>query len=290
MIRRWRRAAERIVQAQAVRRRADHAGGAASPRRVRVRDPLVAPRPSAPLSPVPLSAPPVRLQQAAAGGVGPAQSHDPDLGDRESRMERRRLADRFDPRRVRPISAHRQAVRHRRLVRLRLLRQPFPLLLGPASAPDLHPRGAAHHLRPHQPQDRRTRSRPRHARDRARAPRPPPRPNPHRRQGLRRPPSSRGSSPTTAPDCCAPPSRRNDPDPAPTCSNRSAKSSSRSTTPSKANSTSNATAAGPATESPHEYFNASSPSPPPSGTTTPPTNPSCDRSSPTTTDPQELVI
>jgi len=54
------------------------------------------------------------------------------------------------------------------------------------------------------------------------------------------------------------------------------RSSNRSTTPSRPSSTSNATEDAPSPESPHVSYNASSPSPPPSGTTTEPTSRSCD--------------
>ena len=72
---------------------------------------------------------------------------------------------------------------------------------------------------------------------------------------------------------------------------RCARSSSPSSRPSKPNSASNATARAPAEASPHESNNDSLPSPPPSGTTKPPTDPAppapC---SPTTTDPLELLV
>ncbi len=59
-------------------------------------------------------------------------------------------------------------------------------------------------------------------------------------------------------------------------SSRCGRSSNRSTTPSRPSSTSNATEDEPSPESPHASCNASSPSPPPSGTTTEPTSRSCD--------------
>jgi hypothetical protein len=55
------------------------------------------------------------------------------------------------------------------------------------------------------------------------------------------------------------------------------KASNRSTTPSKTNSTWNDTADESRPESPHASYNASSPGPPPSGTTGTSANPSCDR-------------
>ena len=60
-------------------------------------------------------------------------------------------------------------------------------------------------------------------------------------------------------------------------SNRFGRSSSRSITRSRPNSTSNATAGGPSRASHREYCNASSPSPPRSGTTTNSASPRCDR-------------
>jgi hypothetical protein len=59
-------------------------------------------------------------------------------------------------------------------------------------------------------------------------------------------------------------------------SSRCGRSSNRSTTPSRPSSTSNATQDEPSPESPHAFCNASSPSPPPSGTTTESTSRSCD--------------
>ena len=56
-------------------------------------------------------------------------------------MGRRCVADRLDPRRVRPFPPHRPALGAGRMGGLRLLRQPLPLLLGPPAAPGGHPRG-----------------------------------------------------------------------------------------------------------------------------------------------------
>ena len=50
---------------------------------------------------------------------------------------------------------------------LRLLRLPFPLVLGAAAVPDLHPGRDAHPVGTGRPQDRRTRGADRHARRRA---------------------------------------------------------------------------------------------------------------------------
>ena len=71
-----------------------------------------------------------------AGAAGADPGVDPGLAV-DTRVERRCLAGRLDPGRVRPIPSDRQAVRPGRLGRLRLLRQPFPVLLGAATAPDL---------------------------------------------------------------------------------------------------------------------------------------------------------
>ena len=234
-------------------------------------------------SSVPVSARPVRLQQAASrrGRAGP--DADPGAGRRHRGVDRRHLADRLDPGRVRPVPAHRQAVRPGRLGRLRLLRQPLPLLLGAAPASGLHPRRAADHVRARQPQDRRTRSRPRPARDRTRPARPPARPDRHRRQGLRlrrvRDLPHRPRRPTAAPrlqERTAPP-RRPAAQTAPPDHRVGQRHPQRPTRPRTPRRTHTAPASPPACS------NASSPSPPPSGTTTTAANPSCDPSSPTTT-------
>ena len=77
------------------------------------------------------------------------------------------------------------ALRAGRVRALLLLRQPLPLLLGPAAAPGRHPPRPAGHLRVGQPQYRRTRRLHRPARLRPHAARRPRRPDPHRRQALR---------------------------------------------------------------------------------------------------------
>ena len=69
----------------------------------------------------------------------------------------------------------------------RLLRQPQPLLLGPAPAPGLHPPGPARRLRLTGAKADEARDTARPPRRRTRPPRQPPRTDPHRRQELLRP-------------------------------------------------------------------------------------------------------
>ena len=88
--------------------------------------------------------------------------------------------------------------------------------------------------------------------------------------------NSKPRSPTPVSTCCAPPARERNPAPDNASSSRCGRSSNRSTTPSRPKSTSSATEDEPSPESPHASCNASSPSPPPSGTTTEPTSRSCD--------------
>ena len=63
------------------------------------------------------------------------------------------------PRWSAPFPADRQTLEPGRVGRLRLLHLPLPVLLGPASASDLHDRRAADHLEPDQPEDRQTTTR-----------------------------------------------------------------------------------------------------------------------------------
>ncbi len=114
---------------------------------------------------------------------------------------------------------------------LRVLRQPLPVLLGPASAPGVHPVGPAGLVCVDQPQGRRTRGRPRPVRDRTRSPGPPGRTDDRGRQGLRQPrvrdlpQRARRQPPATRVQTGQATSRRRG------CSSHSARSSSRSTTP-----------------------------------------------------------
>ncbi len=78
-----------------------------------------------------------------------------------------------------------QAVEPGRLGRLRLLRLPLPVLLGPAAAPGLHPGRAAGHLGAGRPETRRTPGPHRRPRTRPDPDRRPARAGDHRRQGLR---------------------------------------------------------------------------------------------------------
>ena len=219
---------------------------------VHLRDPLAASRPQASAvtcSRICRASPATTSGSGARAGL--IQTLIRVLAADTAELDRRRLADRLDPGRVRPIPAHRQAFRPGRLGRLRLLRQPLPLLLGSAPAPGLHPRRAA--------------------RSRSRSTNPKTDERDVARDLLETEPDllARRAGQTLIADkgyasrefetfldrprrrdCCAPPTRTERHGPAPGSSNRSARSSSRSTTPSKANSTSNATAAAPTTASP----------------------------------------
>ena len=153
-----------------------------------------------------------------------------------------------------------QALGPGRVGRLRLLRLPLPVLLGPAAVPGLHPGRAADHLGAGQPEDRRTEVLTAMLGPRPGPDRRPARAGDHRRQGLRLRRARRRTSPTAASTLLRPSYRNREPHaPASTCSSRSASSSSRSTTPSKASSTWNSTAAAPSTASPPASPNASSP-------------------------------
>jgi hypothetical protein len=92
-----------------------------------------------------------RLRAAAAGQAG-----HPGPGRRQRLLVRRRMDRRFHPGRMRPLPAHRPALGHGRLGELRILRQPFALVLGTAAVPDLHPRRDADPVGTGRPQDRRT--------------------------------------------------------------------------------------------------------------------------------------
>ena len=88
---------------------------------------------------------------------------------------------------------------------------------------------------------------------------------------------SKEHSPTPKSSCCGLPATARNHARATGTSNRFGRSSSRSITRSRPNSTSNATAGGRSRASHREYCNASSPSPPRSGTTTNSASPRCDR-------------
>jgi hypothetical protein len=66
------------------------------------------------------------------------------------------MGHRLDPGRVRPIEADRETLELGRVGRLRLLRLTLPLLLGTASAPDLHTLRPADRLDTGHPERRRT--------------------------------------------------------------------------------------------------------------------------------------
>src|SRR6266581_4749664 len=125
--------------------------------------------------------------------------------------------------------------------RVRVLRQPLALLLGPAAAPGVHPAGPARRLRPDRRQGRRARGAGRYVHRW-----PGPGHRPARLSSATRtttaPPSKR-PWPARGSGCCGPPARASLPGPSRTCSSPCARSSNQSTTPSKASSTWNNTAA-----------------------------------------------
>ena len=96
-------------------------------------------------------------------------------------MHRRRVGGRLDPGRVRPVAGDRPPLRSGRLGRVRLLRLPLPVLLGTAAAPGLHPARPAGGVGADRRQGRRTPHPARHPRRRPRpARRPHPGPDPDR--------------------------------------------------------------------------------------------------------------
>jgi hypothetical protein len=139
------------------RRRAVHPGGHASPGRRCLGVPLAAVCPHPPARVGSFPARPVRLQQAAAGGVPAAQILHPGAGGRHRPVGRYRVGGRLHPGGVRPLPRDGQAFGPGRLGRLRLLRLPLALVLGVAAAPGLYPARPAGRLRAGQPQDRRAR-------------------------------------------------------------------------------------------------------------------------------------
>ena len=66
---------------------------------------------------------------------------------RHRAVDRRRLAGRLHPGRMRPLAGDRQALGPGRVGRLRLVPQPFALVLGAAAAPGVHPARPARRLR-----------------------------------------------------------------------------------------------------------------------------------------------
>ena len=203
-----------------------------------------------------------RLPEASRAAQRHDRGADGRVRERQPRLPRRPGAGRLDPGRVRPQHRDNPAQPARRRRRLRLLRQPQPLLLGLPPArpvrPGRHPTRAAAHLA----QDTRTRGLP-HA-----APTLPTRRAPvrDRRQRLRRPRVRTARRQTRRHDRPAPPQRRTRPA-APT-SRRSGNGSNRSSRPAKTCSPSNATAPAPSTASEPASEYASSPSPPRSASTT----------------------
>jgi hypothetical protein len=136
-----------------------------------------------------------------------------------------------------------EALRAGRVRRVRLLRQPLPLLLGAAAAPAVYRALAADRVRAHRRQGRRTRhaaftSSPiRHCLRAATR-----RSSPTRTTTAA---SSKPPYPSSASPCYGQLARANATGPARGSSNRYGRSSNRSTTPSKASSTSNSTVAAP---------------------------------------------
>jgi hypothetical protein len=127
---------------QAQRRRTGHPGRPPSPARLHLRGPLAALCRPPPAPPVPLPAPPGWLQQAPApGGWAVAPCH-PGCRHRHQPVDRRRLAGRLHPGGVWPLAGDHQALGAGRVGPIRLLRQPFALVLGAAAAPG--PRRHAH--------------------------------------------------------------------------------------------------------------------------------------------------
>ena len=118
------------------RRRAGHPGGDAGPAAVHQRGPLAAPRPRSPAAPVPLPAPAARLQQAAAHAWPPPSSWLIGVLARDTSLwtDDVWVVDSTPVECARSREAAR-ALGPGRLGRVRLLRQPLPLLLGAAAAP-----------------------------------------------------------------------------------------------------------------------------------------------------------
>jgi hypothetical protein len=204
-------------------------------------------------------------------------------------VDRRCLADRLHPHRVRPLTSDREALQPGRVGRLRLLRQPLPLLLGlrlhlvatptglpitfALSNPKIDEREVAIDLFDADPALLAGRA----------------------GQTLI---ADKGYASAEFEACLAHhgiellrPARRDErPRRGAPSSRPCARSSNRSTPPSRPSSASNATAATATKASWSGSCKAFSRSPPPSGTTTTPTSPSSDPSPPTTTDPLDFHV
>ncbi len=153
---------------------------------------------------------------------------------------------------------HREAVERRRLGELRLLREPFPVLLGPVLVAGVHSGWHADLVGSGRSEDRRTRGAHGDVGCRVAGDHRPDGSAADRGQGLLRRVGSRPSWPHEASPCCG---RRWNENPrvmARACSSRYASSSSPSTTPSKASSTSNDMVGGSSTASPSASPSASS--------------------------------
>ena len=113
-------------------RRDHHPGTHADPTGPHQPAALTAPRPQAPDRHVPPHPGPIGVQQA------PARPHHHVLahhhpGTIHQGMGPLPVSGRLHPHRVRPLPPHRQAIRAGRVGRLRILRLPLPLLVGPCT-------------------------------------------------------------------------------------------------------------------------------------------------------------
>lgn len=127
-------------QATAVeRRRADLPGRCAGPAGLRLRGPLASVRSRQPDLDVPVSDQAAGIQQAAAGRVAAGEEGDTPPRDGYGLLVRQPLDRRLHAGAVRHVEADGEAVEPGLLGRVRVLRIPLPVLLGPASVPGLHP-------------------------------------------------------------------------------------------------------------------------------------------------------
>ena len=182
--------------------------------------------------------------------------------EREPRVLRRSGARGLDAGGVRSQPRDGQALGAGRRRRLRLLRKPFPLLLGLPPARDLRPDGTPRALALASPKTRRTRGRAQAARAL-----PPARHGDRdRRQGLRRSESSPSAQRHGRHDHPTTPQRRTRQRPPPRTD--PATNRDRSSGPARTSSPSNATAPAPSPASASASYNASSASQPPSPSTT----------------------
>ncbi len=134
------------------RRRTPVHGCRPSPARLPLDPPLdpLRPRPTGP--PLPLPTPTIRLQQAPQRRRPTDLDRDPGIGQAGTHPARQPAADRLHPATVCRLPRDRQTFRVGRTRRLRLLPQPFPLLLGVSALPADHRRRHARLLVPGQPE------------------------------------------------------------------------------------------------------------------------------------------